>query len=233
MRHVLIVALSIVLVPGCGRKQEESAGEPAPPIVLDGPVQFDVSQRSTTPVPGSDGKILITVDDITRGQVLTTLSWDNGEPIVATRSARPNDVITFSAGGHMYELKLTELTNVLVGDDTASFEIWPAGAGLSEDAKIERLISSLSQLTEAKFRRNEEEHTVDEAVAHIRSKLEWKRDEIETAEDFIRIVGSRSSVSDEPYVIEFSDGTTKNSEDWFREQLDRIEKLSADNIAPK
>ena len=113
-------------------------------------VEFTVSQRSTTPLPGLNEKVVLTIDDITRGQVMTTLLWQNGAPITSTRSLRQNDVITFTVSNHVYKIKLKALTNVLVGEDTAAFRLWPITAEgdktLSESEKIEVLILSLRQL---------------------------------------------------------------------------------------
>ena len=234
MRRVWTITISVVLLAGCAGKDMEAPARRPAPIALDGPVQFGMSQRSTVPIPGSDGKMVITIDDITAGQVLMGVSWEDGRPIVATRSMRPKDIVTLSVDGHAYKIKLKELTNVLIGTDTACFELWAGGTEgdsvLSEDAKIEKLLSSLSQLKDGKFVRNRQEHTADEAVAHMRTKWEWKKDEIKTAEDFIRIAGSSSSVSGEPYRITLADGAEMNSEDWFRGQLKRIEEAKTQGV---
>lgn len=200
-----------------------------PPIALDYPVEFQMKQRSTIALSGSNDRIFITIDDITRGQVMTSLSWNDGGIIVTSRSMRENDHVTFKVEDHEYKIKLKQLTNVLVGEDTARFELSLAttesGQMLSENDKIEKLISSLRDIDGAKFIRNAQEHTVDEAIAHMKKKWEWKRAEIKTAKDFITIAGSKSSVTGEPYLIKMPDGTVVKSEEWFRKQLRIIEKL--------
>jgi hypothetical protein len=50
-------------------------------------------------------------------------------------------------------------------------------------------------------------------------KLKAAGDKIKTAEDFIQFCASRSSMTGEPYLIKFADGTTKTSELYFREKL--------------
>ncbi len=229
MKPLAILGFTLALLSGCGRTEHTSLPVPTAPIVLDAPVEFTVPQRSTTPLPGSNGKVLITIDDITRGQVMTTLLWQNGAPIVATRSLRQDDVVTFTASNHVYALKLKTLRNVLVGEDTATFRLWPAtvdeATTLSESEKIEALILSLRQLVGAKFIRNGQEHTLDEVITHVRQKWEWKKSEISTAEDFIRIAGSKSSVSGEAYVIRLPDGTEMRTAEWFKKQLQLMKKL--------
>jgi hypothetical protein len=84
---------------------------------------FSQRQRSTQPLPGSQGRILLTIDDITRGQVLISASADDGEPILSPRSLRPNQSIDFTLQGSHYTLILEGLRNSLIGDDYASFRI--------------------------------------------------------------------------------------------------------------
>jgi len=99
-----------------------------------------------------------------------------------------------------------------------------AGAGgLSESEKIEMLIQSLKALDGATFIRNGREHTVDEAIDHMRGKRRWKSSAIKTAEDFIDIAATKSSMSGEAYLIKLRDGTTVESGDWFRGQLAKLD----------
>ena len=197
------------------------------------PVEFSVSQRSTTPLPRSDGKLILTLDDITRGQVLVTISWQDGRTVIATRSLRQNDIVTFTANNKTYKLKLQRLTNVLIGDDSAVFQLWPVASEtevlLSEQDRIEKMISSLQQLSDCKFIRNGKEYTIDEAVTHIKRKWEWKKSEIKTAEDFITIAGSKSSESGEPYLIKQPDGKVLKLDEWFRKQLDLMKRINDKN----
>ena len=228
MRHVLPVSL-VLSVLGCTSKRAEFPEEAKPPIALNGQTAFDMRQRSTIPIPGSDDKILIAINDITRGQVMTSVSWTEGKSILRPRSMRENDTAMFTVNSHAYKITLKRLVNVLIGEDTARFQISPAtvefGKILSEDEKIQKLISSLSELEDATFVRNGQPYGVEEAITHMQKKWEWKKAEIKTAEDFIRIVASRSSVTGEPYIIKLPDGTEIKSEDWFRKQLAIIEKL--------
>jgi len=223
------VLLLVLLFIGCRYKQAAQDTTSPPPISIDSAVEFSVSQRTTTPLPKSDDKLLLTLDDITTGQVLVTLSCRDGKTVVATRSLRQNDIVAFTVSNHVYKLKLKKLTNVLIGEDTALFQLWPAAAEaesvLSEQDKIETLLSSLRQLSGAKFIRNGREHTVDEAVAHIKKKWELERTKIKTAEDFITMAGSKSSISGEPYLMRLPDGTEMKLEEWFRKQLDLMKTL--------
>lgn len=236
MKFLYAMAIVLASLGACTRKQTPPGEEPKAPIALNGPVEFQMTQRSTIALPGSNDKILITISDITRGQVMTSVSWRGGSLIAATRSMRENDRVTFAVEGHSYRIELKQLTNVLVGEDTARFELSlaPAESGqvLSESEKIERLILSLGDIDGAKFIRNGQEHTVDEGVSHMRRKWEWKKTEIETAQDFITVVGSRSSSTGKPYLIRYSDGTEITSEEWFQKQLEIIGKQAGEELRP-
>ena len=97
------------------------------------------------------------------------------------------------------------------------------GAGYAQESneadKIQYLISSLQTLNGAEFIRNGKVYGASKAAAHLRFKLKWAGDRVKTAEDFIRLCASKSSLSGEPYRIRFSDGTTVETELFFRNRL--------------
>jgi hypothetical protein len=88
-----------------------------------------------------------------------------------------------------------------------------------EKKKIDFLISSIDNLKEAKFIRNGTEHDGKEAAEHLRMKLQNAGGRVQTADDFIRLCGSYSSISGKPYLIRLSDGTTIKAEQYFRKLL--------------
>ena len=95
---------------------------------IDLPVEFTVWQRSTVPLPKSDGKLLLTIGDITWWQVRVSLSWLDGEHVFSNRSLGENDIVTFTVGNQAYKLKLNTLTNTRIAEDYAVFQLWPATA---------------------------------------------------------------------------------------------------------
>lgn len=245
MSRAGILLGAVLLIAACSPSSppSSSAAVPAPaPAVALAPGDFTVPQRSTTPLPGSDGRLLLTIDDITRGQVMAGVAWGDGAPLVAVRSMREGDAMTLKLGEETYTLTLTDLTNVLVGDDYAKFTLQsaaakaaavpaddaaepaPASGGMSEDAKIEALIQAVGALEGARFVRNGDEHPAADAMEHMRAKWDWKRDDIKTAKDFIRVVGSKSSVSGKPYLIRMADGTEVQAGEWFRARLAELER---------
>jgi hypothetical protein len=88
-----------------------------------------------------------------------------------------------------------------------------------EAARIGYLIESVETLQGATFIRNGGEYDSRKAADHLRLKLKAAGERVKTAEDFIRVCGSKSSVSGEAYRIRFSDGTTLDAETFFRNRL--------------
>ncbi len=96
-------------------------------------------------------------------------------------------------------------------------------APLAESEKIDRLIRYIAALEGAVFIRNGTEHGPAEAAQHLQSKREKAGDRVKTADDFIRLCASHSTLSGEAYLIRFADGHTRTAEDVLREELARIE----------
>ena len=90
---------------------------------------------------------------------------------------------------------------------------------ISEAAKIQYLIASVEALEGAKFIRNGREYDTRAASDHLRLKLKVAGGRVKTAEDFITLCASQSSVTGEPYLMRFADGTTVKSEVFFRNKL--------------
>ena len=89
----------------------------------------------------------------------------------------------------------------------------------SEAAKIRYLIGSVEALPGVKFLRNGVEYDAKKAADHLRLKLRTAGDHVKTAEDFIRLCGSKSSVSGKAYRMRFPDGSSMDAEKFFHERL--------------
>jgi hypothetical protein len=247
-----IVALLVVL--GCPKQQP-----PAPPqnpaeqaAPLSGlPIKMTVKQRTTTVAPESDGTLSLTIDDITRGQVMASLADKEGKIVLAPTSMTAGKSAPFEFGGVSYALTLEELDNELVGEDSATFVIStpssemaepttaPASGGKPpasaidgeqsvERAKIQRLIEHVGGLKGAVVIRNGAEHAPAEAAEHLRRKWDAAGDQIATADEFIDKIASKSSTSGEPYRIRTKEGKETDAGVYLRDQLKQIEQ-----IAPK
>ena len=92
-----------------------------------------------------------------------------------------------------------------------------------EARKIEHLIAAVEQLQRAKFMRNGIPYEASKAADHLRLKLREAGERVASAEDFIRLCGSRSSVSGKPYEIVFDDGKRITSEAFLRAKLKALQ----------
>src|SRR5262245_40409141 len=215
---------------------------PAPPesrlVLPRGGVEFQATQRSTTPHPGSNGALQITLDDITRGQVMLSIATDHGQTVRAPASAREGDVLPFTLDGREYTLTVLALRNALLGDDVGRFRLEERAAAAAvgaapttathpdaarEREKIEQLIAAVASLRDAQFVRNGDAHGADRAAAHLRGKWQTRSREIATARDFIELVATRSSSSGEAYRIRFADGREITAAEFLNQELARIE----------
>jgi hypothetical protein len=94
-----------------------------------------------------------------------------------------------------------------------------------EAVKIQHLISVIETLKGAKFIRNGKAFDAKTAADHLRFKLKAAGDQVKTAEDFIRLCGTKSSISGQPYRIGFSDGSTVEASVFFRNKLKSFTNL--------
>lgn len=95
----------------------------------------------------------------------------------------------------------------------------PAG----EQSKIDWLIDQVGS-SGATFIRNGQEYEAKKAVSHLKSKLFFAGNRVQTAHDFIVGVASHSEQSGKIYEIRFADGKQKPLGDWLTERLTELEK---------
>ena len=92
-----------------------------------------------------------------------------------------------------------------------------------EARKIGHLIAAVEQLKHAKFMRNGVAYEAGKAADHLRLKLREAGERVASAEDFIRLCGSRSSVSGKPYEIVFDDGRRMTSGAFLSARLKELQ----------
>ncbi|MEX2140884.1 MAG: hypothetical protein WD894_16590 [Pirellulales bacterium] len=106
------------------RKEQRSADEAAPSLELASKsVEMSVLQREERAIPGSDGSVRIRLGDITEGQVFLSVLAEDDEPLVERTSLSQGDSVEFSVGRKTYTVRLTDLRNVLIGDDFARITV--------------------------------------------------------------------------------------------------------------
>ena len=104
-----------------------------------------------------------------------------------------------------------------------AFQLYADGS--LEEKKIHFLLNNISEL-KAVFIRNGSEHTPEQAVNHLKMKLEraqksWFAPTKEkwTAELFIEKIASQSSLSGRSYLIKFNNGKTVTAREWLLARL--------------
>lgn len=196
-------------------------------------VEVTVIQRESQAIPGSNGRVVLKLGDVTGGQALVSVEQSDGQTLLATQSMAKGDTARFSVGSAQYEVKAKELRNFLTGDDFGVFIIAPARGALSEAQKIERLIQYVTKLEGAIFIRNSTEHTPAEAAEHMRNKLALAGEQVKTAKQFIEAAATKSSISGKPYKVRLKDGTEVNAGELLLDELRQLEKPATSQPAPK
>ncbi len=84
---------------------------------------------------------------------------------------------------------------------------------------IEYLLKFVEE-SECVFIRNGREHDSKKAARHMKRKYEHFKDEIKTPEDFIRLAGTRSTVSGKPYEVRLKNGKEELSSSWLQKALE-------------
>jgi hypothetical protein len=95
---------------------------------------------------------------------------------------------------------------------------------ISEEQKIDALITVVSNLQQEKFIRNGKEYDTAKAVELITYKYKKEKPSLTTATEFIEKCAAKSSTTGMPYQIKFPDGKIKTSEEFLKEKLGEIER---------
>ena len=80
------------------------------------------------------------------------------------------------------------------------------GAVAAPVDEIESLLHFIGGLQGATFIRNGSAHSPSAAEAHLRLKWSNQKDQVKSAEDFIRLCATKSFLSGDPYLIRFANG---------------------------
>ncbi len=86
--------------------------------------------------------------------------------------------------------------------------------------EIDHLITYLSD-SGCTYIRNGMEYTALEAVEHINRKYDYFHDDIDSAETFVELSASKSTMSGKPYSIKCPGKVEQSSASWLLEELGR------------
>ena len=87
-------------------------------------------------------------------------------------------------------------------------------------AEIDHLLNYVKK-TECHYIRNGSVHSGTEAEKHIKAKYDHYKDEIKTAEDFVRLSATKSMMSGSKYYIECPSSPKVESSKWLLAELKR------------
>ena len=98
-----------------------------------------------------------------------------------------------------------------------------ASAPKTEKDKINYLLSAIGS-SDCTFIRNGMEHSATAAQEHLQDKLKAAegKGKVNTAEDFITVLASKSFQTGKPYLIKTKDGKTVELAAWLREKLKQM-----------
>lgn len=98
-----------------------------------------------------------------------------------------------------------------------------AGQKLTTDQEIDILLRELGA-SGCKFQRNGSWHEAAKAVEHLQKKRDYlaKKGKLKTAEDFIELGASQSSMSGKPYRVACPDVPEVDSKTWLQTRLENI-----------
>jgi hypothetical protein len=103
----------------------------------------------------------------------------------------------------------------------------------TEQQKINHLICFIGNMPDAIFIRNGDEHTAKAAAEHLQMKYKKAGKRVQTAEEFIKHIASRSSLTNEPYAIRLKSGRTYDCEFILRAELTRLASGGTELCNPK
>lgn len=182
----------------------------------DGSAQFVVQQRRSAMVPGSNGWLVVRIDDITMGGVLLDVATAEGAVLVPQQVVHEREALEFALADERYVLVIEKLVNLLIGDDHAELRVERA-AGFQQD-RIALLIRAVGG-SEDTFVREGKDHTGAMAMQFLIAKLGSHRGPPPTVDEFVDTIASKSSKSGEPYQVRRKDGVTVTMQEWLRQAL--------------
>lgn len=97
-----------------------------------------------------------------------------------------------------------------------------AAPSAREKQRIDALIAAVEK-SGLIFIRNGSEHSAADAASHMRLKFNNAGNRINTAEQFIDYLASKSSITGSPYFLKFPDGRTEKAGIWLHRKLKELD----------
>ena len=99
----------------------------------------------------------------------------------------------------------------------------PGRAHATPDAKQSLAIAHLIQHVREsglQYIRNAKSYNAADAASHMETKLNYARDRLESAEEFIDYCASRSSITNKPYYVVLASGKQQEVGPWLYAELE-------------
>lgn len=93
----------------------------------------------------------------------------------------------------------------------------------TEQQKIDEVLQVIEK-SNVTFIRNGSDHSAHEAAEHLKKKLAYVGDKVQTAKDFINELATASSFTGRPYMVKLDDGREVTSHEWLMARLSEIEQ---------
>jgi len=93
----------------------------------------------------------------------------------------------------------------------------PPASAHSISEEIDQLLSFVAA-SPCAFIRNGVSYGGEQAVAHIKDKYDYYRNEIHSTEDFVALAANKSEMSGRPYLVR-CDAATMPAADWLKKEL--------------
>jgi hypothetical protein len=89
--------------------------------------------------------------------------------------------------------------------------------------EIDQLITFI-KISNCTFNRNGRWYDAEEAADHLKQKYRYaeKKGLIKTAEDFIRFIATKSSISGKPYLVQCAGENSQESAEWLTTELRQL-----------
>jgi hypothetical protein len=117
---------------------------------------------------------------------------------------------------------------VLVGAMASALGLMAKAANAApteaERARIERLIAFVAGQTGLKFVRNGSAYSPADAAKFLRGKFDKMGEHVNTAQQFIDEIASRSSTTGQAYQIRFADGRSVPAAQFLGDELKRMDR---------
>lgn len=99
--------------------------------------------------------------------------------------------------------------------------LFPLVSYASKEQEVQHLLNYVEN-TDCIYERNGDKHTGKEAVGHIKKKYDYYFDDVETAEDFIKLSATKSTMSGRKYKVHCKGRPSIDSQTWLLQELQRF-----------